>query len=137
MHVLYIGTYYSGLLRKCMGPNQTMISHLVKLELAYINTSHPDFIGGSRAVAQLMDRNTQQYQQQYQQQQQFQQQQQQQQQSPTFNGTTSANGSRSPTVASGGVPAAQKVCIFNFYCTIKQYKPLNDYVLSVCVSIEV
>jgi Dynamin GTPase effector domain len=34
-----------------------MIANLVKLELAYINTSHPDFIGGSRAVAQLMDKN--------------------------------------------------------------------------------
>lgn len=33
-----------------------MISNLIKIELAYINTSHPDFIGGSRAVAQLMDR---------------------------------------------------------------------------------
>ncbi|KAG5186926.1 Dynamin central region-domain-containing protein [Tribonema minus] len=45
-----------GLLRKCLGPSQVMISNLVKLELAYINTSHPDFIGGSRAVAQLMDK---------------------------------------------------------------------------------
>ena len=33
-----------------------MISNLIKIELAHINTSHPDFIGGSRAVAQLMDR---------------------------------------------------------------------------------
>ena len=33
-----------------------MVSNLVKVELAYINTSHPDFIGGSRAVARLMDR---------------------------------------------------------------------------------
>ena len=28
-----------------------------QLELAYINTSHPDFIGGSRAIAEVMDRN--------------------------------------------------------------------------------
>jgi dynamin 1-like protein len=46
----------NALLRKCVGPTQAMISNLIKIELAYINTSHPDFIGGSRAVAQLMDR---------------------------------------------------------------------------------
>ncbi len=42
-------------LRDCMEPTQTMISNLIKLELGYINTSHPDFIGGSRAVAQLVE----------------------------------------------------------------------------------
>ncbi|CAN0482348.1 unnamed protein product, partial [Ectocarpus sp. 12 AP-2014] len=45
------------LLRKCMNPTQVMISNLIKLELAYINTSHPDFIGGSRAIAEVMERN--------------------------------------------------------------------------------
>lgn len=30
---------------------------LLQLELAYINTSHPDFIGGSRAIAEVMERN--------------------------------------------------------------------------------
>ncbi|GAB5036089.1 dynamin like protein [Nannochloropsis oceanica] len=44
------------MLRKCVGPTQVMISNLINIELAYINTSHPDFIGGSRAVAQLMER---------------------------------------------------------------------------------
>ena len=44
----------SGLLKRAVGPTQMMVSNLVKIELAYINTSHPDFIGGSRAVAQLM-----------------------------------------------------------------------------------
>jgi len=44
----------SGLLKRAVGPTQLMVSNLVKVELAYINTSHPDFIGGSRAVAQLM-----------------------------------------------------------------------------------
>ncbi len=42
-------------LRDCMEPTQAMISNLIKLELGYINTSHPDFIGGSRAVAQLVE----------------------------------------------------------------------------------
>lgn len=44
----------NGLLKRAVGPTQMMVSNLVKIELAYINTSHPDFIGGSRAVAQLM-----------------------------------------------------------------------------------
>lgn len=30
---------------------------VMQLELAYINTSHPDFIGGSRAIAEVMERN--------------------------------------------------------------------------------
>lgn len=46
----------SSLLRRCLAPTQMMISNLVKIELAYINTSHPDFIGGSRAVAKLMEK---------------------------------------------------------------------------------
>ncbi|CAB9512103.1 Dynamin-1-like protein [Seminavis robusta] len=44
------------LLKRAMEPTQMMVSNLVKIELAYINTSHPDFIGGSRAVAQLMEK---------------------------------------------------------------------------------
>ncbi|KAF0697684.1 Aste57867_11655 [Aphanomyces stellatus] len=46
----------NNMLRTSMGPTQTMISNLIKTELAYVNTNHPDFIGGSRAVAQLMDK---------------------------------------------------------------------------------
>jgi dynamin 1-like protein len=44
------------LLRERLVPTQRMISDLVRIELAHINTSHPDFIGGSRAVSQLMER---------------------------------------------------------------------------------
>lgn len=44
------------LLRRAMNPTQLMVSNLVKIELAYINTSHPDFIGGSQAVTGLMGR---------------------------------------------------------------------------------
>ena len=33
-----------------------MVANLVKIELAYINTSHPDFIGGSQAVASMMQK---------------------------------------------------------------------------------
>jgi dynamin 1-like protein len=42
------------LLRRCVGPTQLMVANLIKIELAYVNTSHPDFIGGSKAVASLM-----------------------------------------------------------------------------------
>jgi dynamin 1-like protein len=48
----------SNLLRRCVNPTQLMVSNLVKIELAYINTSHPDFIGGSKAVARLMTANS-------------------------------------------------------------------------------
>ncbi len=51
-------------LRQLVGPTQKMISNLINIELAYINTSHPDFIGGKQAVAQLNKRFQQQHQQQ-------------------------------------------------------------------------
>jgi len=47
----------NNLLRSCVSPTQKMISNLIQLELAYINTSHPDFIGGKRAVAQIQNKN--------------------------------------------------------------------------------
>ena len=50
----------SNLLKRAMGPTQIMVQNLVKIELAYINTSHPDFIGGSKAVARLMSKMAQQ-----------------------------------------------------------------------------
>ena len=33
-----------------------MVTNLVAVELAWLNTSHPNFIGGSRAVLQAMTR---------------------------------------------------------------------------------
>lgn len=44
------------LLKRSVGPTQMWVSNLVRVELSYINTNHPDFIGGSRAVAKLMDK---------------------------------------------------------------------------------
>ena len=44
---------HSQLLKNCVAPTQKMISNLIHIELAYINTSHPDFIGGKAAVAQV------------------------------------------------------------------------------------
>lgn len=46
------------ILRKCLAPTQSMISNIISIELAYINTSHPDFIGGKQAVAQLTKRHS-------------------------------------------------------------------------------
>lgn len=38
------------LLKNCLTPASKMISNLIQIELAYINTSHPDFIGGKAAA---------------------------------------------------------------------------------------
>ncbi|KAJ0398185.1 hypothetical protein P43SY_000554 [Pythium insidiosum] len=46
----------NAMLRASLSPTQTMIQNLIQIELAYVNTNHPDFIGGSRAVAQLMEK---------------------------------------------------------------------------------
>ncbi|CAK0784287.1 hypothetical protein CVIRNUC_007491 [Coccomyxa viridis] len=37
-------------------PAECMIRDLIECEHSYINTDHPDFIGGSRAIAQVMER---------------------------------------------------------------------------------
>ncbi|XP_020252865.1 dynamin-related protein 3A-like [Asparagus officinalis] len=37
-------------LRDSLQPAETMITHIIAMEMDYINTSHPNFIGGSKAV---------------------------------------------------------------------------------------
>ncbi|KAL8541774.1 hypothetical protein ACS0TY_002870 [Phlomoides rotata] len=37
-------------LRGGLGPSETMIGHLIEMEMDYINTSHSNFVGGSKAV---------------------------------------------------------------------------------------
>ncbi|KAK4424295.1 Dynamin-related protein 3A [Sesamum alatum] len=37
-------------LREGLDPSETMIGHIIEMEMDYINTSHPNFIGGSKAV---------------------------------------------------------------------------------------
>jgi len=37
-------------------PAESMTRNLVACELAYINTSHPSFVGGNRAIAQVLER---------------------------------------------------------------------------------
>eukprot|EP01029_Cantina_marsupialis_P027021 TRINITY_DN74198_c0_g2_i1.p1 TRINITY_DN74198_c0_g2~~TRINITY_DN74198_c0_g2_i1.p1 ORF type:complete len:246 (-),score=75.57 TRINITY_DN74198_c0_g2_i1:530-1267(-) len=44
------------LVRQALGPAQHMIKDFIKIELAYINTSHPDFEGGNLAVTQLLEK---------------------------------------------------------------------------------
>ncbi|KAF8665012.1 hypothetical protein HU200_054336 [Digitaria exilis] len=39
-------------LRDGLNPAQSMIEHIIEMEEDYINTSHPNFIGGSKAVEQ-------------------------------------------------------------------------------------
>ncbi|GAB9467414.1 hypothetical protein Gpo141_00004760 [Globisporangium polare] len=46
----------NNMLRGSLIPTQAMIQNLIQIELSYVNTNHPDFIGGSRAVAQLMEK---------------------------------------------------------------------------------
>ncbi|XP_048492322.1 dynamin-related protein 3A isoform X2 [Beta vulgaris subsp. vulgaris] len=37
-------------LREGLSPAESMISHLIDMEMDYINTSHPNFLGGAKAV---------------------------------------------------------------------------------------
>ncbi|KAG5104531.1 hypothetical protein JHK82_041501 [Glycine max] len=37
-------------LREGLEPSENMIAHLIEMEMDYINTSHPNFIGGSKAL---------------------------------------------------------------------------------------
>eukprot|EP01091_Cochliopodium_minus_P009360 TRINITY_DN2293_c1_g2_i1.p1 TRINITY_DN2293_c1_g2~~TRINITY_DN2293_c1_g2_i1.p1 ORF type:complete len:728 (-),score=255.63 TRINITY_DN2293_c1_g2_i1:60-2198(-) len=72
------------LLVKCREPTKTMINSLVNIELSYINTAHPDFIGGGGALGKFFEkmentRDTEEFQRGQEQQQQFQQNQQNQQ----------------------------------------------------------
>lgn len=45
---------FKEIVRKCLTPTNQMISNIVQMELAYINTNHPDFIGGSAAAAAIL-----------------------------------------------------------------------------------
>ncbi|URE38706.1 hypothetical protein MUK42_17770, partial [Musa troglodytarum] len=37
-------------LREGLQPAETMITHIIEMEMDYINTSHPNFVGGSKAL---------------------------------------------------------------------------------------
>jgi len=51
-----VGESVNILLAKNREPARRMIHNLIQIELAHINTSHPDFIGGDRAIAVVMDK---------------------------------------------------------------------------------
>lgn len=40
-----------GVMKRCLQPTNQMIMNLIQIELAHINVTHPDFIGGSRAIS--------------------------------------------------------------------------------------
>jgi len=46
----------NGLLQKHRVPTRVMIDNLIQMELAFINTNHPDFIGGDGAINQILDK---------------------------------------------------------------------------------
>jgi len=46
------------LLTECRIPTREMISYLISIELAFINTAHPDFVGAEGAINKIVDRVT-------------------------------------------------------------------------------
>eukprot|EP01130_Rhizamoeba_saxonica_P015990 TRINITY_DN7308_c0_g1_i1.p1 TRINITY_DN7308_c0_g1~~TRINITY_DN7308_c0_g1_i1.p1 ORF type:complete len:715 (+),score=171.95 TRINITY_DN7308_c0_g1_i1:32-2176(+) len=42
------------MIQSCLKPAKSMIKALISIETAYINTNHPDFIGGGNAVQELL-----------------------------------------------------------------------------------
>lgn len=44
------------LLNECRSPSRTMIQNLVQIELAFVNTSHPDFVGAEGAINSIVER---------------------------------------------------------------------------------
>jgi len=75
---LRLSDVVNNLLHDCKIPTRLMISNLINIELAYVNTNHEDFIGGGGAVSQLFETMAHDHQLQ---------QQQQQQSSQTYNPT--------------------------------------------------
>ena len=43
------------LLSKCLQPTNQMVKNLIKIEDSYINTYHPDFMGGANAILNVFD----------------------------------------------------------------------------------
>jgi len=43
------------LLVKCLRPTNTMVKNLVVVQNSYINTYHPDFMGGANTVFSMFD----------------------------------------------------------------------------------
>lgn len=45
----------SELLQECRAPTRAMISNLINIELAFINTAHPDFVGANGVFANIVE----------------------------------------------------------------------------------
>ncbi|TKW03924.1 hypothetical protein SEVIR_7G075400v4 [Setaria viridis] len=45
-----MGEVVSSFLRDGLRPAETMITHIIEMEMDYINTSHPSFVGGTKVV---------------------------------------------------------------------------------------
>ena len=43
------------LLNECLKPTNNMVKNLVKVQDAYINTNHPDFMGGANSIFNMFD----------------------------------------------------------------------------------
>jgi len=41
-------------LNKCLIPTDEMINQLIEIELGFINANHPDFVGGTSVLSQMM-----------------------------------------------------------------------------------
>jgi len=52
----FVSIMYS-LLNKCIVPTNQMIKNLISVQESYINTYHPDFMGGANAVLNVFDIN--------------------------------------------------------------------------------
>ncbi|KAJ1704076.1 hypothetical protein LUZ63_003855 [Rhynchospora breviuscula] len=46
----YMDEVICNFLRDGLQPSEAMITHIIEMEMDYINTSHPSFVGGSKAV---------------------------------------------------------------------------------------
>jgi len=44
-----------GVIKRCLQPTNRMVSGLIRIELAHINTDHPDFIGGPQALSRVQE----------------------------------------------------------------------------------
>ena len=53
VHAVVIGFF-----KKAMEPTNKLVKDLVSMEACYINTGHPDFLNGHRAMAMVNERHT-------------------------------------------------------------------------------
>jgi len=45
----------NALLTKELQPTKTMVCNLIKIQDSYINTYHPDFMGGANSIVNVFD----------------------------------------------------------------------------------